>query len=177
MEKIISLFQRNYEGDFLVRNEVTPGAEWVIEGGGKATRKYNGTCCMVRDGILWKRYQVKPNRVVPAGFEPASPVDSVTGKQQGWVEVGDGAEDKWHREAMRDDLPDGTYELIGPKIQGNPEGVYTHMLVPHGEQILFDVPRDYEGIRAYLLAHELEGIVWHHRDGRMVKIKRRDFFS
>jgi hypothetical protein len=39
MQKIISLFQRNYDGDKLVRNEVTPGAEWVINGEGIATRK------------------------------------------------------------------------------------------------------------------------------------------
>lgn len=38
MKKIISLFQRNYDGDRLVRNEVTPGAEWVINGEGTATR-------------------------------------------------------------------------------------------------------------------------------------------
>jgi len=29
MRKIISLFQRNYEGDRLVRDECVPGAEWV----------------------------------------------------------------------------------------------------------------------------------------------------
>ena len=54
MRKIISLFQRNYDGDRLVRNEVVPGAEWVLAGEGIATRKYDGTCCMVRDGKLYK---------------------------------------------------------------------------------------------------------------------------
>jgi len=44
MKKIITLFQRNYKTDRLVRNEVTPGAEWVINGEGVATRKYDGTC-------------------------------------------------------------------------------------------------------------------------------------
>lgn len=29
MKKIISLFQRNYEGDKLVRDEVVPGAEFL----------------------------------------------------------------------------------------------------------------------------------------------------
>lgn len=28
MHKIISLFQRNYHSDYLVRNEVVPGVEW-----------------------------------------------------------------------------------------------------------------------------------------------------
>ena len=50
MKKIISLFQRNYDGDRLVRNEVVPGAEWVQNGEGVATRKYDGTCCMIKGG-------------------------------------------------------------------------------------------------------------------------------
>jgi len=39
MKKIISLSQRNYDGDRLVRDEVVPGAEWVIadEGRGDLT--------------------------------------------------------------------------------------------------------------------------------------------
>lgn len=40
MQKIISLFQRNYDGDHLVRDEVVPGAEWVLRGEGVATRKW-----------------------------------------------------------------------------------------------------------------------------------------
>ena len=36
MKKIISLFKRNYETDKLVRNEVVPGAEWVLQGEGTA---------------------------------------------------------------------------------------------------------------------------------------------
>ena len=38
MEKIISLFARNYDGDRLVRDEIVPGAEWVVAGEGRATR-------------------------------------------------------------------------------------------------------------------------------------------
>jgi hypothetical protein len=43
MRKIITLFQRNYESDRLVRDEVVPGAEWVLAGEGVATRKFDGT--------------------------------------------------------------------------------------------------------------------------------------
>jgi len=39
MKKIPSLFQRNYDGDRLVRDEVVPGAEWVMAGEGTATRQ------------------------------------------------------------------------------------------------------------------------------------------
>src|SRR6185369_5551540 len=163
MKKIISLFQRNYDGDRLVRNEVVPGAEWVLAGEGTATRKLDGTCCMVRDGKLYKRYEVKQGKKPPANFEPANDVDENTGKQQGWVPVGDGPEDKWHREAWDDSfemcisggvghacgLPDGTYELCGPNIQGNPEGFACHALVKHGNRLdmnvmhSIDCPRDF----------------------------------
>ena len=189
MQKIISLFQRNYDGDRLVRNEVVPGAEWVLAGEGRATRKFDGTCCLVvgGHGKLFKRYEVKPGGKPPAGFVPANEVDATTGKQQGWLPVGDGPEDRWHREAceygwMGEPLADGTYELLGPRVQGDPEKAGRHMLVPHGylsaeDQTKFaGVPRDFEGIKAWLDTAGVEGIVWHHPDGRMVKIKRRDFW-
>lgn len=151
MQKIISLFQRNYDGDRLVRDEVVPGAEWVIAGEGTATRKYDGTCCRVRDGRLYKRYDAKvqptqapePGQTIPflrdgkaktppVGFEPAQDPDPVTGHWPGWVPVGDGNEDRWHRDGWANavsiygTVPGGTYELVGPRLQGNPEGFADH---------------------------------------------------
>lgn len=179
MQKIISLFQRNYDTDRLVRDELTPGAEWVARGEGVATRKYDGTCCLVRGGKLFKRYEVKKGGVLPAEFEAASEVDCVTGKQQGWVPVGDGPEDQYHRAAWNMFpnyvFPDGTYELIGPKVQGNPENVGNYMLIPHGWGGPIPAPRDFNGIKNFLSTANIEGIVWHHPDGRMVKIKTKDF--
>ena len=177
MRKIISLFQRNYEGDRQVRNEVTPGAEWVLAGEGVATRKWDGTCCLLREGKLYKRYEVPKGGKAPANFEPANEVDPNTGKQQGWVPVGDGPDDRWHREALETPpgLSDGTYELLGPKIQGNPEQREKHALVPHGRDTMDDCPRTFDALRDYLQRHNIEGIVWHHPDGRLVKIKARDF--
>lgn len=175
MKKIISLYQRNYDGDRLVRDELVPGAEWVAAGEGVATRKFDGTCCMVRGGKLFKRYDAKAGKVPPAGFEPAQEPDAATGHRPGWLPVGDGQDDRWHREAMKPDLPDGTYELVGPKVQGNPEGFDVHTLVRHGAELLFDVPRTFAELKKYLRAVPIEGIVWHHPDGRMVKIKRKDF--
>lgn len=32
MKKIISLFQRNHEGNRKVRDEVVPDAQWVLDG-------------------------------------------------------------------------------------------------------------------------------------------------
>jgi hypothetical protein len=180
MQKIISLFQRNYEGDRLVRDEVVAGAEWVLAGEGVATRKYDGTCCLVEGGELWKRYEIKRGKPAPYGFRPADDVDPVTGKQQGWVPVGDKPEDRWHREAFAfiasDIWPDGTYELVGPKVQGNPEHYENHVLIKHSEASrLVDVPRTFNELRIWFVGRDIEGIVWHHDDGRMVKIKGKDF--
>jgi hypothetical protein len=83
MQKIISLFQRNYEGDRQVRDEVTPGAEWVIAGEGVATRKLDGTCCLL-DGDYFKRYDAKQGKKTPIGFFPAQEPDPVTGHWPGF---------------------------------------------------------------------------------------------
>lgn len=181
MQKILSLYVRNYDSDRLVRDEVVPGSEWVLAGEGVATRKWDGTSCLVRSGELWRRYDAKKGRTPPEGFQPTQAPDPVTGHHPGWLPVGEGPDDAYHREAWAaagQALPDGTYELIGPKVQGNPEGVPTHRLVPHGQDTLPDAPREYAALRAYLEARpDMEGIVWHHPDGRMVKLKRKDFFD
>ena len=180
MKKIISLFQRNYETDRLVRDEVVPGAEWVAAGEGVATRKFDGMCSLVRDGKLYKRYDAQGGKTPPAGFEPTQDPDPNTGHWPGWLLVGAGPEDRWFREAFEAaalPIPDGTYELCGPKVQGNPEGFEKHTLVAHGVEVFADAPRDFAGIKAYLENRPIEGIVWRHPDGRMVKIKRKDFFK
>ncbi len=187
MKKIVTLFARNHDGDRLVRDEVMTEALWVFTGDGVATQKFDGTCCLVRDGQLFKRYDAKQGKAWPPGFEPAQDADPVTGHQPGWLPVGDGPEDAWHREAFaqlkwaRQAFPnmgislDGTYELCGPKVQGNPERCEIHALIRHGIDEIRDVPRTFAELRAYLSARDIEGIVWHHPDGRMVKIKQRDF--
>ena len=48
-------------------------------------------------------------------------------------------------------------------------------LVPHGDFALDRVPLDFDGLAVWLHAHPWEGIVWHHPDGRMAKLKKRDF--
>jgi len=156
--------------------DVHPRCQWVIDGEGVATQKLDGTCAMIRDGRLFKRREVKAGKPEPDTFELVE-TDASTGKRVGWVPVGDGPEDKYFREAHAPELPDGTYELLGPKVQGNPEGYDVHALVPHGKIIVSNVPRDYDGLATFLATYPHEGIVWHHPDGRMAKIKRRDFVN
>src|SRR5262245_46042172 len=100
MRKILSLFKRDYEGTRLVYDEVVSGAEWVLGGEGTATRKFDGTCCRVQGGKLYKRYDATVGQSPPPGFVPAQEPDRVTGHWLGWMLVGDGPEDRWHREAF-----------------------------------------------------------------------------
>lgn len=65
MQKILSLYARNYDTDRRVRDEVVPGAEWVLAGEGVATRKWDGTSCLVRGGRLYRRYDAKKGRTPP----------------------------------------------------------------------------------------------------------------
>lgn len=177
MKKIPTLFVRDWAGNpSRVVNQVHEGCEWVLAGEGVATRKYDGTCCMIREGKLYKRREIRRGEPTPLDFETAD-YDDETGKTVGWVPVGDGPEDRWHREAMGDNkYPDGTYELLGPKVQGNPEGFAFHILQPHAAAWKFiDAPRDFANLRNWFLTKNIEGIVFHHLDGRMAKIKLRDF--
>ena len=203
MQKIPSLFKRDYDGNRLVIPEVVEGCEWVLTGEGVATVKWDGTCCMVRDGRLYKRYDRKPTKAArrkggpylmtadfkpaPDEWEPCEPMPNKhTGHWPGWLPVGEGPEDQWHREAWDANygfVDDGTYELIGPKVQGNLYGLQDHNLVLHGNMPIVWSGSWYIGSTAVMydaIKHELEllqheGIVWHHDDGRMCKIKRKDF--
>jgi len=131
------------------------------------------------DTLGTKTESVRPINL-PADFLAASDViwkDDGTGRIPGWVPVGDGPEDQWHREALPDaKLEDGvTYELCGPKVQGNAYGFDTHKLIRHGTHKLMNVPTDFEDLREYLTEFEIEGIVWYYDGEPYAKIKRRDF--
>lgn len=176
MKKIPTIFKRNPDRMQEILNEQHPDCTWVFDGEGVATRKYDGTCCRIKDGKLWKRRELKKGKPQPEGFELAD-YDKVTGKTVGWMPVDDEKADRWHLEAFGDgNWSDGTYELCGPKVQGNPEGFEAHVLVPHSEATQYDnVPRTFDGLRDFLETMDIEGLVFHHPDGRMAKIKKRDF--
>ena len=176
MKKIPTIFKRNPDRMQEILTEQNPACGWVFDGEGVPTRKYDGTCCRVKDRKLWKRRELKKGQRKPEGFELAD-FDEVTGKTVGWMPVTEAKEDRWHREAFGDgNWPDGTYELCGPKVNGNPEGFEVHVLVPHSEATQYDnVTRTFDGLRDFLEKMDIEGLVFHHPDGRMAKIKKRDF--
>lgn len=176
MKKTPTIFKRNPENMKEILPEPNKVCAWVFAGEGVPTRKYDGTCCMVESSKLWKRREIKKSKAIPEGFKLAD-YDEVTGKTVGWMPVTDSKEDQWHTEAFGDgNWPDGTYELCGPKVQGNPEGFEVHVLVPHSDATQYDsVPRTFDGIKSFLDGMDIEGLVFHHPDGRMAKIKKRDY--
>lgn len=181
MNKIPTVFKRDPNRPELVTREVHHACQWVLDGEGVATRKYDGTCVKLDDGgNWWARREVKPGKVAPAGYF-AVETDEVTGKTVGWEPIYQSSWVKFWDEAFArqretgEQLVTGTYELCGPKINGNPERFEAHTLVSHATAEVLTTPRDFDGLMEWLEDHEqFEGIVWHHPDGRMAKIKRRD---
>ncbi len=184
MKKIPTLFDRQFIDHKVVKvlPTVTEGLEWVLDGEGTATVKWDGSCCAVIDGIFYKRYDAKRGKKIPEGaiLCEENP-DPVTGHQPCWVKCDrDNPADKWYYAAYENysettAVPaDGTYEAVGPHFQSNPYGLEVDILIPHGKDII-EVNRSYEGIRDYLESHWIEGIVF-WKDGKpMCKIKRKDF--
>lgn len=183
MKKMKTLFVKQYNkfNDYIgVKNEVTEGCEWVLKGEGKATKKLDGTCCLVKDNEIYARFDFKPGRKLPDGAIPCQEkADEVTGHFPHWVLVGDNPQYKWHKKAFdrQKPLEDGTYELIGKHFQSNPEKVEGNfdILVKHGTIELDGIERTFDGIKEYLRTHDIEGIVFHKENGEMCKIKRVDF--
>lgn len=184
MKKIPTIFERDWDGDrSRVIDKPNPAAAWVFAGEGVATRKLDGTSCLVEGGKLFKRREIKKGQTPPPEFVLADH-DEETGKTVGWMPVTDSAEDAHHRKGFwsaeqwygEGKVPDGTYELVGPGVQGNPERFEITVLQKHSDVIEYeDAPRTFEGLREWLAGKDIEGLVWHHPDGRMAKIKLRDF--
>lgn len=182
MNKIPTLFVRDPDDRKHVLDEVNPGCEWVLAGEGQATRKWDGTCVMFDGTAWWARREVKPGKTPPPQYVPIS-TDETTGKTMGWEPIAQSSHAKSFAalESQLDDCMPGTYELVGPKINGNPEGLTWETLIRHGSMTAADratataLPLTFDGLRSALTALPWEGVVWHHPDGRMAKLKRRDF--
>lgn len=179
MRKVPTLFLRDPADMRRLTREMHPlPASWfgspvaVIH----ATRKFDGVCHGLTTSGRWlARREVKPGKTAPPNFE-ALETDPETGKTVGWEPVEQSAFFKAFRAVS--DLPGtpGTYELCGPTVNKNPECFDDHVLVPHGQFRLYDVPTGYDELAEYLADLYYEGVVWHgYGFGPIAKIKRRDF--
>lgn len=181
MKKIPTLFVREFisKREFILKEEVTPGMEWVLNNEGVATVKIDGSCTAIIDGKFYKRYDAKQGKKVPDGAIPCSNPDPVSGHYPHWVLVNlldNGS--KWYYEAYintdKNLLFEGTYEAIGPHFQGNPYHLEKDILVRHGIEVV-EVERTFQGIKDYLETHYIEGLVFWKDNQPQCKIKRRDF--
>lgn len=192
MKKIPTVFQREeghqvgYQGRYVIQ-KLTEGCEWVMDydSAAVATRKYDGTCMMF-DGInWWARREVKPGKPTPPYFTRVER-DVFTGKEYGGIPADDSDYRRYFYEALTaltahwPSPAAGTYELIGPKVNGNPEKTTGHHLIRHADaETVTDVDRSWGGIfwqvRMLFETRGWEGLVFHHPDGRMAKIKFKDY--
>lgn len=186
MKKISTLYRKNPENLGRVINEINPENEWALEA--KATRKFDGTSVAIIEGKLYKRLDCKINpktgkykKPVPKGAIPCQEADTQSGHHPHWILCErENPADRYHfigfdQLTNEGKVIDGTYELIGEKVQGNPEGIEGYILVKHGAVELDVTNRTYEGLKSYLAEEDIEGIVFHHEDGRMCKIRKTDF--
>ena len=155
-----------------VTDQITPGCEWVLAGEGIATVKLDGTNVKIEGGVLFKRQKPKDREYDAASYAMCRRDDP---------------SDRWAFEAFdrllaMGEAQDGVYELCGPKVNGNPNRLFEHVMrrvVPPHDFLI--IPEDhirnfgFDGLRDYLSREQIEGIVFHHPDGRFAKIKRRDF--
>ena len=180
MKKIPTLFERVYENHKIIEclPNVTPGMEWVLNGEGIATVKYDGSCCALINGELYKRYDAKKGKPIPEGaIKCQEEPDPVTGHLPCWVKCNENdPSDKWFLQALDNTYywVDGTFEAIGPHFQGNPYNLIYDELVKHGRDIIH-VERTYDGIKKYLSDVYMEGIVFWKDGEPKCKIKRTDF--
>lgn len=189
MKKIPTMFVREYENHKVVNtlNEFTDPKFKEVLKNGTMTLKVDGSCCAVINGELYKRYDAKKGKKAPEGAIPCCEPDPVTGHHPHWVKCDpNNPADKWFIEAEKNSFFDVklmannvkgpfTLEAVGPHFQGNPYGFGYDMLVPHGQEIIKDCPRTFEGIRNYLENNYIEGIVFWYNGEPVCKIKRVDF--
>ena len=188
MEKIPTIFDRNWEGDRKV-NSTLVVANFDFNSA-IATEKLDGTNIRVtvrNSTVVRVEKRRNPNKVQKKqGIEDPWYVDA---------DEFDNA-DAYIFEAVKTtdftDVPDGEWsaEALGEKIQGNPLKLEGHKLFLFSlnnwkEQVVYqNVPTDFKGLKKWLPEQKsifgndcgIEGIVWHNlATGEMCKIKIKDF--
>lgn len=186
MKKIPTLFKREFNGHKIVKvlPEVIEGMEWVLNGEGVATIKWDGAACAIINGEFYKRYDAKRGKPIPENaIKCQDEPDPITGHFPCWVKCDrNNPGDKWFWAAYDNfifnprQLTDGTYEAVGEHFNGNPYNLDYDYLIKHGEDDLRIFPLcSFEEIKHFLSAHKIEGIVFWKDGEPKCKIKRSDF--
>lgn len=186
MRKILTIFDRNWKTDRKINTKLIVDFDFE---NAIATEKLDGTNIRVtvRNGIV-VRSEKRRN---------PSKIQKQKGIVDPWyVDIDEySSHDKWMVDAVKNtdfsSVPDGEWsaEAIGKNIQGNPlnlenNQIFIFSLPSWRDKIqLHDAPhsflelKDYFNTKKSIIGNDclMEGIVWHHPNGRMVKIKRKDF--
>lgn len=205
MREIPLLYERtptveNPDGD--ITRTINPECVWVIENKARATIKFDGVCCFIKDGQLYRLHVRKYSKLgrekqkfssthttwlsrdyktKPPGWVESEAANPLTGRWPGWIPVGTTPNDKWYNEAFQDipnkeEIEGVTCELVGPKINRNPHNFTKHRLLPHGCQDIPDFPYAFDDLRTWLTAHAVEGVVFYGTEPHQrAKIRRKDF--
>jgi hypothetical protein len=163
--------------------------------------KIDGTACMIKDGHPYCRFDAKlfkrkKGKIItftkeevisklPIGAIACQEPDEKSGHWPHWVPVSiDNPSQKFIYEGFTNlsSVIDGTYECIGPKIQGNPHGEDKHYWIPHFDSKLIYQVNSLNPDNAFELFKELfkefkyEGLVAYNELNEPIgKIRCSDF--
>ena len=183
MEKIPTIFERNWEGNRGVIDKIVVDIEKVESA--VATEKLDGTNVRVTvRNHTCVRLEKRRN---------PDKIQKFKGIKDPWYVDADefDAQDKWIYDALKNtdltQITDGEWsgEAVGTNIQGNPLQLDKNIIVffTLGQAPVWEnVPIDFNELKEWLPKQQskygkgnIEGIVWHHTDGSMFKIKAKDF--
>lgn len=190
MQKILTIFDRDWDGNRGVVDQPSDGMylDFSRLNEGIATEKFDGMNVRItmRSGIC-VRLEKRRN---------PSKLQKQKGITDPWYVDADefDPQDKHLFSAIREccleTTPDGEWsaEAIGPKIQGDPLDLGRYLIIMFTNLTLQkcisfdDAPITFDGLKEWLPNQKshysdcpIEGIVWHMPDGKMFKIKTKDF--
>lgn len=185
MKKMFHLFETEGDSQIYVP-KIRAGSEWVENGEGVITEKLDGTSIRltVRNGEI-VRVEKRRN---PTKEEKARLI-----RDPWYVDARpDNPADQYIIEAARNTsvagVEDGEHsaEALGPRIQNNPYGLFEHVAVIHKLAPRYpEMLRTYDSLleacrdlpSLFVWGAKAEGFVFHHPDGRMVKLRAARFWG
>ena len=183
MEKIPTIFERNWEGNYGVLDKYVKEFDFSDA---VATEKLDGT--NVRVTVRNHTAVRLEKRRNPDKIQKHKGI-----KEPWYVDASEyDPQDKWIQDALKNtnlsEIPDGEWsgEAVGINIQGNPLNLDKNIIVffTLGQAPIHEnVPTTFNELKEWLPKQKskysndcfIEGIVWHWENGDMVKIKTKDF--